>query len=281
MRFDAHQHFWRYRPETHPWISDAMPQLKRDFLPADLRPLLAAAGFDGCIAVQAQHSLAETEWLLQLADAHPFIRGVIGWVDLCAPNVLDDLQRLTCQPRLRGMRHIVQDEPDERFLLRPDFVRGIALLRQLGLTYDLLIYPRHLPAAVDLVRCLPDQSFVVDHIAKPEIRARRVDDWQRGIRALAAAPNVCCKLSGLVTEADWQRWQAADFAAYLDIVLEAFGPQRLMIGSDWPVCTLAACYADAIRVVTDYIGRLSVDEQDAVLGGVAACWYHLPPPVRS
>jgi len=252
-----------------------MPQLKRDFLPNDLQPLLAAAGFDGCVAVQAQQNLAETEWLLQLTDAFPFIRGVIGWVDLCAPSVADDLRRWSAHPRCRGVRHIVQDEPDDRFMLRPDFMRGINTLAGVGLTYDILIYPRHLPAAIELVRRFPQQRFVLDHIAKPEIRARRIDEWQRGIVTLAAHQNVSCKLSGLVTEAEWRAWKPTDFTAYLDVVLDAFGAQRVMVGSDWPVCTLAGRYADVIAVVSEYIARLSQHEQDAICGDNAARIYGL------
>jgi L-fucono-1,5-lactonase len=275
LRIDAHQHFWRYRPETHPWISDAMVPLKRDFLPADLQPLLAAAGFDGCIAVQAQHNVAETEWLLQLAEQHAFIRGVVGWVDLCAADVGDELRRLAAQRRLRGVRHILQDEPDDRFMLRPEFLRGIAALGQVGLTYDILVDARQLPAAIELVQRFPQQRFVLDHIGKPEIRARGFGAWRDTIVALAAQPNVSCKLSGIVTEADWHGWKPSDFAAYLDVVLDRFGAQRLMIGSDWPVCTLAASYADVVAIVIDYIGFLSPRERDAIRGGNAARFYGL------
>jgi L-fucono-1,5-lactonase len=275
MRIDAHQHFWRYRPETHAWITDAMPQLKRDFLPADLQPLLSAAGFDGCVAVQAQQNVAETQWLLQLTDQHPFIRGVVGWVDLCGAHVADGLRRLAADPRLRGVRHVVQDEPDDRFMLRPEFQRGIAALAPLGLTYDILIYARQLPAAIELVQRFPQQRFVLDHIGKPQIRARHLDPWRSGITALAAHPNVSCKLSGMVTEADWAEWKPSDCMAYLDVVLSNFGAQRLMVGSDWPVCTLAGTYDDVMAVVTDYVGFLSPSEREAILGGNAARFYRI------
>jgi L-fucono-1,5-lactonase len=274
-RIDAHQHFWRYRPDTHAWINDAMSHLKRDFLPPDLQPLLTAAGFDGCIAVQAQQSVAETEWLLQLADQYPFIRGVVGWVDLCKPGIADELRRLAVHPRLRGVRHVVQDEPDDCFMLRPHFQRGIAALTQFDLTYDILIYARQLPAAVELARRFPQQPFVIDHIAKPEIRARRIDDWRRDITALAALPNVFCKLSGMVTEADWQAWKPTDLTVYLDTVLDCFGPARLMIGSDWPVCMLAAPYGDVMALVTDYTSGLPANGRDAILGDTAARFYGL------
>jgi L-fuconolactonase len=275
MRIDAHQHFWRYHPQTHPWITDTMPQLKHDFLPSDLQPLLTAAGFAGCISVQAQTDLAETEWLLRLAEEHPFIRGVVGWVDLCASDVRSDLERLAAHPRLCAVRHVVQDEPDDRFLLRPEFARGLAHLSDLDLAYDILVYPRQLPAAIELVRRFPHQRFILDHIAKPEIRNRRLDPWRRDLVALAALPHVACKLSGMVTEADWHLWKPADFTPYLDIVLDSFGAHRLMIGSDWPVCTLAASYADVIALVTDYIGRLSSSEQDAICGANALRLYGL------
>ncbi|HUI25384.1 MAG TPA: amidohydrolase family protein, partial [Candidatus Kryptonia bacterium] len=201
MRIDAHQHFWRYRSDTHAWITDSMARLKHDFLPSDLQPPLTNCGFDGSVAVQAQQNVAETEWLLQLADAHPFIRGVVGWVDLCALDVADCLRRLAQHPRFRGVRHIVQDEPDDRFMLRPDFQRGIAALAQFDLTYDILVYARQLPAAIELATAFPAQRFVLDHIGKPDIRARRIDDWRPDLARLAALPNVWCKLSGMVTEA--------------------------------------------------------------------------------
>jgi L-fuconolactonase len=271
-RIDAHQHFWRYSPQTHAWIDDSMQAIKRDFLPHDLEPVLSAAGFDGCIAVQAEQTTAETEWLLRLADEHPFIRGVVGWVDLCADDVAEQLASLAPQPRLSGVRHIVQDEP-AGFMLRPDFQRGIAALEQFGMTYDILIYERQLAEALELVRRFPEQSFVIDHIAKPAIRDGSIDAWRAGMRALAACSNVYCKLSGMATEAEWQGWKPADFAPYIATVLEAFGPQRVMIGSDWPVCLLAAEYGDVIGIVTDAIGQGSRDDRDAIMGGTAAKFY--------
>ena len=273
MRIDAHQHFWRYRPETHGWISNAMAVLKQDFLPPDLEPLLSAQGFDGCVAVQAAQALDETRFLLGLADAHPFVRAVVGWVDLLSPDLEAQLESFGAHPRFRGIRHIAQDEPDDRWLARPDVVRGVGALRRLGLTYDILVYARQLPAALALAQALPEQPFVVDHIAKPEIRAGRLDPWRADVRRLAALPHVLCKLSGLVTEAAWDRWTPADLRPYLEVVLEAFGPGRLMIGSDWPVCLLAGDYATVTGAVRDFIGSLSESEQAAVLGGNAARFY--------
>lgn len=275
MRIDAHQHFWRYSPDTHAWIDGSMAALRRDFLPPDLEPLLRDAGFGGSVAVQAQQDIAETEWLLALAEEHSFIRGVVGWLDLRAEDVREQLRRLSSNAKLKGVRHVVQDEPDDRFMLRPDFMRGIGALAEFGLAYDILIYPRQLPAAAELAAAFPEQRFVVDHIAKPEIRERRTDAWARDIGALSRHRNVWCKLSGMVTEADWAAWSPGDLAPYIDVVLEAFGPERLMIGSDWPVCTLAGAYGDVLQIVIERIARLAPQEQAAILGENAAQFYRL------
>jgi L-fuconolactonase len=276
---DAHQHFWRYSPHTHAWIDDSMAVLKRDFLPSDLESLLIANGFGGCLAVQAQQDAAETEWLLALAEEHGFIRGVVGWVDLLALNVEGDLERLSQRPKLRGVRHIVQSEPDG-FMAGAAFRRGIAALERCGLTYDVLIYERQIPEAIELVRAFPRQPFVIDHIAKPDINSHttgrtNIDAWRTGMQALARQGNVYCKLSGMVTEADWNNWSPADFAPYIEVVLEAFTPERCMIGSDWPVCTLAGSYGSVTGLVLDYIARLSPREQAAVYGGSAMEAYRL------
>ena len=279
MQIDAHQHFWRYRPADYPWIGEGMERLARDHLPADLAPLAAAEGIDGTVAVQARQTLAESRWLLELAAAAPLVRGVVGWVDLRSPQVASDLAELSAADRFVGVRHVVQDEPDPRFLLGDAFVRGLRHLHEFGLTYDLLLYPQQLPAAVELVRLLPEQPFVLDHIAKPRIAqwqsAAERADWRRDIEALAAVPGVCCKLSGLVTEAAWRSWRPEDFAPYLDVVVEAFGPGRLMFGSDWPVCTLAAEYAAVAGLVRDRVATLSATERDAVFGGTASRFYGL------
>lgn len=273
MRIDAHQHFWRYDPAKYAWISDKMAPLKRDFLPTDLKALLDETGFAGCVAVQALHSDEETRWLLELADAHEFVCGVVGWVDLCSPEAPRRLEQLAQNRKLVGVRHVAQDEPDDEFLLRPDFRRGIAHLEEYGLAYDILIYPRHLRVAAALAGEFPRQRFVLDHIAKPLIAERGMTPWARDLRTLAELPNVYCKLSGMVTEARWKQWTAQDFHPYLDTVLEAFGPARLMIGSDWPVCTLSADYAVTMGVVAEYIGKLSESEQEAILGGNCAAFY--------
>lgn len=275
MKIDAHQHFWHYRPEEFGWIDDAMSAIKRDFLPNDLAPLLQATGMDGSVVVQARQTLEETEWLLQLADQYPFIKGVVGWVDLRHPRVEEQLERFNAHPKFVGVRHIVHDEPDDQFMLLPEFIRGLRTLGRFDLTYDILIFPRHLSVAHEVVRMFPDQPFVLDHIAKPFIKDGIIAPWDDGLRQLAAFPNVTCKLSGMVTEANWHGWQPADFRPYLDIVLEAFGPHRLMIGSDWPVCTVAGTYAEVVGIVFDYVRALSADEQAAILGGNAQSFYKL------
>ncbi len=282
MRLDAHQHFWRYSPREYAWIEtprqgDArMERIARDFLPADLAPALAALGIDGCIAVQARSSLAETEFLLALAREHTFVRGVVGWVDLCSPRVTRELERFSADPRFRGVRHTVQDEPDERFLLRPDFQRGIAELARFGLTYDLLIQPRQLEVARRFAAAFPAQPMVLDHLAKPGIARAERDPWERQFRALGELPHVSCKLSGLVTEARWNAWTPDDFRFYLDVALETFGEERLLFGSDWPVCLLAAeSYGQVAALVLDWAEELSSAAREKLLGRNAADFYHL------
>lgn len=275
MRVDAHQHFWRYDPAEYDWIGEGMERLARDYLPADLAPLLAAEGIAGSVAVQARQTIEETRWLLDLAAKHPAILGVVGWVDLRSNEVGEQLREFAANPRFVGVRHVVQNEPDVRFLLGEAFVGGLRQLHGFGLTYDLLLYPPQLPAAVELAGMMPEQPFVLDHLAKPLIKPGILDPWQADLRALARHPNVSCKLSGLVTEAAWQGWKRADFAPYLEVALEAFGPKRLMMGSDWPVCLLAAEYPDVVAIVTDFIARLSDSEQALILGGTASRFYGL------
>lgn len=270
LRIDAHQHFWRYHASHLPWIDEAKARLKRDYLPSDLEPQLRAAGFDACIAVQARHDVDETRFLLELASAHPFIAGVVAWIDLQADDLRDQLEYWAADPKLVGIRHIVHDEPDDRFMLRPAFLRGLGLLAEFDLTYDLLLFPRHLPVAIDVVSRFPDQRFVLDHLAKPPIKAREIDAWARDLVKLAAHPNVCAKLSGLVTEADWQAWTPEDLRPYLDVALDCFGASRLMVGSDWPVCTLAGEYGRVMAPVVAFAEEQAPDDRDAILGGTAA-----------
>jgi len=276
MQIDAHQHFWKYDPTQYEWIDDSMAVLRRDFGPEDLALALKENDFDGSIAVQARQSIQETRWLLDLADHSRQVLAVVGWVDLRAPNVKSQLRELTGNHKLLGIRHIVQSEPDDQFLLRRDFLDGIAILEEFGLAYDILIYTKHLPVAIEFVKKFPRQLFVLDHLAKPPIRRGPMDSWAEGIRRLADFPNVYCKLSGLVTEADWGRWTAEQIRPYLDVVFDCFGPDRLMIGSDWPVCLVAASYSRVIGLVRNYISELVPQSLPAVLGDNAARFYRVP-----
>lgn len=272
MRLDAHQHFWSYDAAQYPWIPPGSP-LHRDWLPADLAALQQPLGFDGAIAVQARQVVGESDWLLSLADAHANVKGVVGWVDLRADRVEADLARLAAHPKFVGVRHVVQEEPDDDFMLGKDFQRGIAKLAAFGLTYDLLIYPKQLPAAIRLAENFPDQPFVLDHIAKPPIKDGTMEPWKSGLRRLAKLPNVRCKVSGMLTEADHRHWQAEQFRPYLDTVFEAFGPARLMYGSDWPVCLFAGSYDQAFRLVDDYARGLTEAERAGLFGDNCARFY--------
>jgi L-fuconolactonase len=275
MPLDSHQHFWRYSATQYPWIP-AGSALQRDWLPGDLTELHRPLGLDGSIVVQARQSLADSHWLLGLADADPRIKGVVGWVDLQADRVEDSLAELAAHPKFVGVRHVVQDEPDDRFLLRPAFLRGVAQLKPFGLRYDILIFPKQLPAALEFVRQFPDQPFVLDHIAKPFIRDGTLSPWREQIRELAQFPNVLCKVSGMVTEAKHVGWQAADFRPYLDVVFTTFGEDRLMFGSDWPVCLLAASYEQVFRLAEDYVvnvAKYSPAAQSNFFGGNCAKFY--------
>jgi L-fuconolactonase len=254
-------------------MTESLQALRRDYLPTDLQPLLARVQLDGSIAVQAQQTLDETRWLLQLADQYPFIKGVVGWVDLRSERVDDALAELSRHPRFVGVRHVVQDEPDDLFLVRPDFLRGLGRLKDYALTYDLLIYPRQLPAAIALVQRFPEQMYVLDHLAKPIIRNGLLSPWREWIRELAKAPLVFCKVSGMVTEAQWQHWRKDHFRPYLDVIFEEFGPERLMFGSDWPVCTLAGSYEQVYDLVESYTRSLSPDRREQLFGGNAASFY--------
>jgi L-fuconolactonase len=274
MHIDAHQHFWRYDPAEYGWIDDSMSVLRRDFLPAHAKHEMDAAGFDRCVAVQARQTVEETRWLLSLADRHPFVVGVVGWADLQSPTVEAELAELARHPMLVGIRHIVQSEPDG-FLSQRAFRNGLAHLERFGLAYDILIHPRHLPDAIRLVADFPAVRFVLDHLAKPEVRRGAIDDWARDLKRLASYTNVCAKLSGLVTEAEWRAWTADQLRPYLDAAFACFGADRLMIGSDWPVCTLAADYSRTMRLVLDFVERLSNTERQAVLGGTAQRFWNL------
>ena len=278
MRIDAHQHFWVYNPEEYSWISETMNILRKDFLPADLLPILKQSGFDGSIAVQARQSLEETRWLLKLAREYDFIKGVVGWIDLCSDEAENQIEEFASDPRLVGVRHVLQDEPDDKFMLRDNFLRGIRQLRRFDLVYELLLFPGHLHHAVQLVKKFPDQQFVLDHIGKPLIKDKILSPWIEGIHQLAMQPNVFCKLSGMVTEASWTGWSQSDFVLYLDVIFEAFGPSRLMIGSDWPVCTLASDYKETMQIIIEYIALNSETDRELIMGGNAEKIYNLLNP---
>ena len=272
MRLDAHQHFWSYDAAQYPWIPPGSP-LHRSWLPDDLAALQKPLGFDGSIAVQARQIVGESDWLLGLADKHANVKGVVGWVDLRSDRVEADLARLAVRPKFVGVRHVVQEEPDDDFMLGKDFQRGISKLQAHGLTYDILIYPKQLEAAIRLAENFPDQPFVLDHIAKPPIKDGTIEPWKSQLRQLAKLPNVHCKVSGMLTEADHQAWKAEQFRPYLDTVFEAFGPGRLMYGSDWPVCLFAGSYEQAFRLVDDYARGLTEAERSGLFGGNGARFY--------
>lgn len=277
LRIDSHHHFWRYTPEEYGWIDDAMRVIRKDYLPEHLEAAMRGCGIGSVVSVQARQTLEETEWLLRLSSVHHFIGGVVGWVPLVAHKVLDILGRLMSQGRLKAVRHVLQGEPDDRYMLRADFNRGIDALRQFGLAYDILIFERHLPQTIEFVDRHPRQIFVLDHIGKPRIRDHILSPWREHMRRLAERSNVYCKISGLVTEADYATWTKDDLAPYLDAVLEAFTPERLMFGSDWPVCLVATTYKDWFNLVAEHIGTLSAAEQERILGGTARVVYGLDP----
>jgi L-fuconolactonase len=275
QRIDAHQHFWKFDHVRDSWITDDMSVIQRDFYPADLEPLLLKNGLDGCVVVQSDQSEAENTFQLAFADMYGFIKGVVGWVDLQAANIDEKLQHYSQFNKLKGFRHVLQAEEDDRFMLRPSFMRGIAALGQHGFSYDILIFPHHLVYAKQLVAAFPDQRFVIDHIAKPYIREKKIDEWQKNMSLIAGHENVYCKVSGMVTEANWNTWKNEDFRPYLDTVFEAFGPKRVMFGSDWPVCLVAARYEQVIGIMKDYLSGFSPDEQSAFWGGNAFRFYQL------
>jgi L-fuconolactonase len=275
-RIDAHQHFWQFDPVRDSWITQDMSVIRRDFLPADLLPILQRNEIDGSILVQTCQDEADNEFMLKLATQNDFIKGVVGWVDLRADNVEDRLKYYKeNHPKMKGFRHVLQAEPDEQFMLRDDFKRGIGLLNQYGFTYDILIYPNHIKYASELVAEFPAQKFVVDHLAKPYIKMKEIGQWQRDMEYLAYYRNVYCKVSGMLTEADWYGWRTEDFTPYLDVIFKAFGTQRVMYGSDWPVCMLAGGYNRALEILQIYASRYSQDEQELFFGGNAVNFYNL------
>lgn len=275
MNIDAHQHFWNYDPVRDGWITDAMSVLRRDFLPEHLAPEMAASGINASVAVQASQSESETLFLIELARRYKTIAGVVGWVDLRAKNLLGRLEYFSQFKKLRGFRHVVQDEPDDRFLLGEEFLRGIACLKPFGYSYDILVYPRQLPAAIEMVEKFPEQRFVIDHLAKPLIKSRQLEPWASQIKVIAANPNVYCKMSGLVTEGEWTSWRTDDFRPYMDVVFSAFGVGRLLFGSDWPVCLVGATYRQVKKLIADYTRDLSAADKGKIFGLNAIHFYNL------
>lgn len=275
MVIDAHHHLWNYSAEEYGWISDGMKVLRRDFTPDDLRKEIAAAGVDGVVSVQARQTVEETRWLLELATASDFIRGVVGWVPLVSRDVARDLEHFAAQPKFKAVRHVLQDEPDDDYALRDDFNRGVGELRRFNLRYDILIFERHLPQAIKLVDWHPEQVFVLDHVAKPKLKAGELDPWRANLKELARRGNVYCKVSGMATEADWKEWTPGQLRPYFDAALDAFGPRRLMFGSDWPVCLLATDYGRWVRTVREFAGALTDVERAELFGGTATKAYGL------
>jgi L-fuconolactonase len=274
MKIDAHQHFWQYSPTRDAWISDEMSVLRRDFMPSDLAPILQKNGIGGCIAVQADQSETETKFLLDLAEKNNFIKGVVGWIDLKATNLEDSLDFFSKNKKLKGFRHILQGEKPE-FMLQPDFMAGVKVLGKRDFTYDILVFPKHLTAVKQFLRKLDTQHFVLDHLAKPYIKRGLIQQWKKDIHSIAKHDNVYCKISGMVTEANWKTWKPADFEPYLEVVLEAFGPMRIMYGSDWPVCLLAADYTKQLTVVETFIAKLTLAKQKQIMGRNAHDFYKL------
>ena len=275
MRIDSHQHFWIYDPNQYPWMTDELSAIRSNHLPEHLQVEFDRLGIDGSVAVQARQSLDESRWLLKLADESCLIKGVVGWVDLRSENVEDQLAEFAEHPKFVGVRHVVQDEPDENFMLLPEFIRGISKLKSYDLSYDILVFPKQLPAAIELVKQFPDQSFVLDHIAKPLIKDKEISTWDEHIRELAQFSNLNCKVSGMITEANWTNWKTSDFTPYLDVVFEAFGEDRLMYGSDWPVCKLAGSYRQVYDLTDNYFSQFSPLAKEKFFGGVASEFYGL------
>ncbi|MCF7854932.1 MAG: amidohydrolase family protein [Candidatus Pacebacteria bacterium] len=275
MIIDAHHHFWMYNPEEYGWIGENMGTLRRDFLPPHLQRVAEKNAVTGVVSVQARQKLEETEWLLELAEDYELINGVVGWLPLRQDDVEARLERFAVHPKLKGVRHVVHDEADDEFILDTAFNHGVSLLQNYQLVYDILIFERHLPQTIAFVDRHPNQTFVLDHIGKPRIADEHMEPWSSNLRELAQRSNVACKLSGMVTEADFRNWTDAQLRPYMETVVEAFGPERVMFGSDWPVCLAAASYGRWLRVVREFISHFSPDEQNRILHGTATDFYQL------
>ncbi|MBC6998791.1 amidohydrolase family protein [Cytophaga sp. FL35] len=275
MIIDSHQHFWIYDERKHAWIDDQMAIIRRDFLPQDLKPVYENHGVDGCVAVQADQTLEETEFLLNLSNENDFVKGVVGWVDLRSTSLPEQLEKYQENENLKGWRHIVQGEADHNFLLRNDFLNGISLLEKYNHTYDILVFPHQLGAVLEFVKKFPNQAFVIDHIAKPYIKDGFFDGWSLLMKEISKHENVFCKISGMITEADYDNWSKEEIFPYMNLILEAFGPNRVMYGSDWPVCLVAGTYPQVKNLVKDFIQDLSTTEQEKIMGKNAMAFYNL------
>jgi len=275
MTIDSHQHFWKYEPIKHDWIDDSMAVIRKDFMPSDLQKVYAENEIDGCIAVQADQTLEETDFLLKLSAKNDFIKGIVGWVDFRAENIDDVLKHYSQFEKIKGFRHVVQGEADHNFLLRPAFLRGISKLEKYNFTYDILIFPHQLGATLEFVKKFPNQKFVIDHIAKPYIKDGFYDGWAALMTEIGKQKNVYCKLSGMITEADFDQWTPQQIEPYMNLVLNAFGSEKIMFGSDWPVCLVAGNYNKVKEIVINFIANLSSKEQVSIMGENTVKFYNL------
>jgi len=275
MTIDAHHHFWLYDPARHEWITDEMSAIRKDFLPKDFEPILKQNGISGSVLVQVDQTETENDFQLKNAEENDFIKGVVGWVDLQADNIEERLEFYKQYKKMKGFRHILQGEADRALMLKPAFMNGIRKLKKFGYTYDILIYTDQLKYTKEFVAAFPDQLFVIDHLAKPNIKEQKIDEWKKNMGAVAEYENVYCKISGMVTEADWKNWNKEDFTPYLDVVMEAFGIDRIMYGSDYPVCLAAATYEQMKGIVDDYFSSFSKDEQEKFFGKNVINFYKL------
>ena len=272
---DAHQHFWKYHPVKHSWINEEMKLIRKDFMPADLQPVLLRNNIDGCVLVQVDQAEEENNFQLHNAGNFDFIKGVVGWVDLQSPDVEEKLQHYRRHKKMKGFRHILQGERERDMMLKPTFKRGIGLLNKYDYTYDILIYPDQLRYSYELVKAFPDQRFVIDHMAKPNIKFKKMEEWKKDIQQFKPRENVYCKISGMVTEADWHNWKNEDFYPYIEVIVETFGTKRIMFGSDWPVCLVAASYEKMIGIVQQYFSSFSEHERNDFFGNNAIKFYNL------
>lgn len=274
-KIDAHQHFWKFDAVRDSWINDDMKLIQKDFLPEDLEPVLRQNNFDGCMIVQSDQSEEETAFQIDNAEKFDFIKGIVGWTDLRANDIDERLHYYSRFKKIKGFRHILQGEQERDMMLKPAFMNGIKKLKNYNFTYDVLIFPDQLRYMPKLIAAFPEQPFVINHIAKPEIKSGQINDWKKDITAVAQFENVSCKISGMVTEADWKSWKKEDFKPYLDVITEVFGTKRIMFGSDWPVCLLAASYKEVVGIVSDYFSDFSKDEQEQFFALNAIDFYKL------